>query len=140
MCDDIWGDVMFSFDNISDCVECFNEMVLGLLDILAPLKTLRVCHQSFPWLCSAFLTQARRLCDIAHRRALKSRSHSNWSLYRSHRNKVNSVLRSAKAKYFENLSSMLIVVALRDFGVVSNVSLGVLDLLNYPVISHCRRI
>ena len=81
MCDDIWDDVMSSFDNISDCVECFNEIVLRLLDILVPLKTLRVRHQSCPWLSNASLTQARRLRDIAHRRALKSRSHSDWSLY-----------------------------------------------------------
>ena len=64
MRDDIWDDVMPSFDNISDCVECFNEIVLGLLDILVPLKTLRVHHQSCPWLSSASLTQARRLDDI----------------------------------------------------------------------------
>ena len=107
MCDDIWDDFMSSFDNISDWVECFNEIVLGLLDIIVPLKTLRVCHQSCPWLSSASLTQARHLHDIGHCRALKSRSHSDWSLYRFHRNKVNSMLRSAKAKYFENLSSML---------------------------------
>jgi len=108
MCDDIWDDVMSSFDNISDCVECFNEIVLGLLDMLClvPLKKLRVRHQNCPWLSSASLTEARHLHDIAHRRALKSKSHSDcsWSLYRFHRNKVNSMLRSAK--YFENLSSV----------------------------------
>ena len=67
MCNDIWDDVIY--DNISDCVECFNEIVLGLLDTLVPLKTLRVHHQSCPWLSSASLTQARCLRDIAHRRA-----------------------------------------------------------------------
>jgi len=48
MCDDIWDDVMSSFDNISDCVECFNQIVFGLLDILVPLKRLRVRQQSSP--------------------------------------------------------------------------------------------
>ena len=25
MCDDIWGDVLSGFDNLSDCLECFNQ-------------------------------------------------------------------------------------------------------------------
>ena len=104
MCDDIWDDVLSSFDNISDCVECF---ISGLLDLLVPLKKLRVRQRDCPWLSSYSLTRARRLRDVAHRKALKSNSTSDWSLYRSLRNKVNVMLCSAKSKYFNDLSSSL---------------------------------
>jgi len=107
MCDDIWDDVLSKFDNLSDCLECFNLIITGLLDLLVPLKKLRVHQQDCPWLSDASLTRAHRLRDIAHIRTLKSRSLSDWSLYRSLRNKVNSMLRSAKTKYFENLLSSL---------------------------------
>ena len=33
MCDDIWDDVLYRFDNFSDCLECFNlynnELAIG---------------------------------------------------------------------------------------------------------------
>ena len=45
--------------------------------------------------------------DVAHRKALKSNSVSDWSSYRTLRNKVNSMLRSAKSLYFNKLSSSL---------------------------------
>ena len=107
MCDDIWDDVLSKFDNLSDCLECFNLIINGLLYKLVPLKNLRVRQRDCPWLSNASLTKARRLRDIAHRKALKSGSLSDWSSYKSLRNRVNSMLRSAKAKYFENLSSSL---------------------------------
>ena len=61
MCDDIWDDVLSRFDNISDCVECFNLIINGLLDLLVPLKKLRVRQKDFPWLFSPSLTRARHL-------------------------------------------------------------------------------
>ena len=31
MCDDIWDDVVSRFDNLSDCLECFNLIVNRLV-------------------------------------------------------------------------------------------------------------
>ena len=107
MCDDIWDDVLSRFDNISDCVECFNLIINDLLDLLVPLKKLRVRQKDCPWLSSPSLTRARRLRDVVHRKALKSNSASDWSSYRTLRNKVNSILRSAKSLYFNKLLSSL---------------------------------
>ena len=81
MHDDIWDDVLSRFDNLSDCLECFNLIVNRLLDLLVPFTKLRVCQQDCPWLSSASLTKACRLCDIAHCKALRSGSASGWSLY-----------------------------------------------------------
>ena len=82
-------------------------MMAGLLDLLVPLKKLRVRQQEYPWLSNGSLASARRLRDIAHRRALKSGSASDWSSYRALHNKVNAMLKSAKAAYFYDLSSSL---------------------------------
>ena len=106
-CDDIWDEVFSVFDDITDCLECFNLIMAGLLDLLVPLKKLRVRQQECPWLSNGSLASARRLCDIAHRRALRSGSASDWSSYRALRNKVNAMLKSAKAAYFYDLSSSL---------------------------------
>ena len=103
MYDDIWDDVLSRFDNISDCLECFNPIVNRLLEF----TKLRVRQQDCPWLSSASLTKACRLCDIAHCKALRSGSASDWSLYRSLHDKANFMLRSAKVRHFSDLSSSL---------------------------------
>ena len=64
-CDDIWDEVFFSFDDVSDCLECFNLIMTGLLDLLAPLKKLRVRRQECPWPSNASLSTARHLRDVA---------------------------------------------------------------------------
>ena len=104
-CDDIWDSVLSSFDDISECLECFNLIMNGLLDLLVPLKKLRVRQWECPWLSNGSIAKARRLRDVAHRRALKSGSASDWSSYRILRNRVNSMLRSAKSEYFGGLAA-----------------------------------
>ena len=106
-CDDIWDDVFSQFDDPSDCLECFNLIMNELLDCLVPLKTLRVKRQDFPWLLSSSLTRACQLRDIAHCRALKSGSATDWSSYRALCNKTTCMLRSAKTAYFNGLVSSL---------------------------------
>ena len=49
----------------------------GLLDLLVPLKKLRVRQWECPWLSNGSLARARRLRDFAHRWALKSGSASD---------------------------------------------------------------
>ena len=106
-CDDIWDDVLSKFDDPSDTLECFNLIMNGLLDLLVPRKTLRVRNKDCPWLSSASLVKICCLRDIAHRKALKSGSALDWSSYRTLRNKATSMMRSAKATYFNNLASSL---------------------------------
>jgi len=64
-------------------------------------------RQECPWPSNASLSAARRLHNVAHRRALKSGSSSDWALYRKLRNKANTMLQLAKAEYFSDLASSL---------------------------------
>ena len=64
----------------------------GLLDLLVPLKKLRICQWKCPWLSNGSLAKARHLCDVAHHRALKSGSAFDWSSYRALCIRVNSML------------------------------------------------
>ena len=98
---------MSKFDDLSDSLECFNLIMNELLDLLIPRKTLRVHNKNCPWLSTASLVRIHRLRDIAHRKALKSGSASDWLSYRTLRNKATSRLQSAKATNFHNLASSL---------------------------------
>ena len=82
------------FDDISECLECFNLIMNGLLDLLVPLKKLIefISGSAFNWLSNGSLTKGHHLCDVAHCRALKSGCASDWSSYRVLHNKVNFIL------------------------------------------------
>ena len=83
-------------DDISECLECFNLIMNGLLDLLVPLKKLIefISGNALNWLSNGSLAKAHHLCDVyvAHCRALKSGSASDWSSYRILHNKVNFML------------------------------------------------
>ena len=51
-----------------------------------------VFHHALAWLSNGSIASARHLRDVAHRKALKSGSASDWSSYRQLRNKVNAML------------------------------------------------
>ena len=54
---------------VSDCLECFNLIMTGLLDLLVPLKKLRVRQQECPWLSNGSLASSCCTRDIAHYKA-----------------------------------------------------------------------
>ena len=63
--------------------------------------------------------------DVAHYRALKSGSTSDWASYRRLCNKVNTMLLSAKAEYFSNIVSSLIGLIWKHFQSLSKYSRSV---------------
>jgi len=82
----------------------FNLILTGLLDLLAPLFLLKVRQQECPWLSNVSLSTARCLLDVAHHRALKSGSTTDWASYRK---LLNTMLRSAKEEHFSGPASSL---------------------------------
>ena len=58
------------------CLKCFNLIVNGLLDLLVPLKKLRVHQCECPWLSNGSLAKACCLHDVHQRRALNCGSAS----------------------------------------------------------------
>ena len=94
--DSSWNDV-FSFSDVDDCVLCFTLVLQGLLDILVPLRHLRIREgRRNPWLVSQEIGSAKYLRDRLYKRALHSGSSGDWSAFRQSHNRYTSLLRSAK--------------------------------------------
>ena len=102
--DDSWS-VVFYVDDINVCTEAFTIVLKYFLDVLVPLRRLRVKRTSAPWNHSREIISARRQRDWLHCQALKSGDPSVWSSYRRCRNKVTAMTRSAKRQYISNLAS-----------------------------------
>ena len=86
---------------------CFHLMmlmvplnVLLLLDVLLPLRRVRIKQHNNPWVANGRVINARRLRDKLYHQALSSGFPEDWQLFRRARNKVNRLLKSAKLQYF----------------------------------------
>ena len=75
--DDVWNDVL-SFDNIDDSVECFTTVLQGLLDVLLPLRRIRIKQHTIPWVATSRVVAVRRHRDKLYRRALSSGTPKHW--------------------------------------------------------------
>ena len=84
---DIWESVL-SIDNIDDCVNCFNSILVGLLDLICPYKWYRIRASCPPWSRSPEVRNIQKLRDKAHHQALKRGSPTHWCEYRKLRNKA----------------------------------------------------
>ena len=102
--DDAWNDV-FSFDNVSDTVECFTAVLQGVMDLLIPTHKIRIKQHLSPWAASPDILTARHARDKLHRQALCTGDPVIWQQYRCARNKVNKLLRNAKHTYLSQLVS-----------------------------------
>jgi len=102
--DETWKDV-FSFDNVSDTVECFTAMLQSLMDLLIPLHKIRVKQHVTPWAATTNVISARRARDKLHHHALRTGDPDIWQQYRCARNRANKLLRNAKHNYLSQLAS-----------------------------------
>ena len=78
-----------------------------ILDIMIPLKKMRVKRTCSPWIHDADITVVRHQRDWLHCKALKSGIPEDWARYRKCRNKVTTLTRSAKQRYLSTLASNL---------------------------------
>ena len=79
----------------------FNLKLNGILDRLAPVKTIQVRKNYAPWLSPA-TKQLMNDRDIAQNRASVTNLTKDWEHYRQLRNQVNKNLKSEKCLWRAN--------------------------------------
>ena len=89
------------------CAKAFTLVMRHILDIMIPLKKMRIKRTCSPWSHDADITAVRHQRDWLHRKALKSGTSGDWARYRKCRNKVTALTRSAKQQYLSTLASNL---------------------------------
>jgi hypothetical protein len=93
----LWSDVEL-FDNIDSKVEFINKKCQFLLDIHAPLRTIRATRAPAPWLDDN-ITYLLKCRDAAGRVLRKNRTQVNMEKYKSLRNKVKQLTTNSKLKF-----------------------------------------
>ena len=94
--------IMDMFEDPSDNNEVFNSLYTDILDQHAPLKKSQTRKHRAPWVdLEQWKMMVRRNC--LHRRFLKTRFPIDFEIYRSFRNRVTLLQKTAKRSYLHNL-------------------------------------
>ena len=104
-CLEIWSDLA-SLTDIDSCVECFTEIIQRFLDMLCPVKRVRVANTRPAWLDYDEVKHARKMKKLAHNKALKLNDSVSWNAYRNARNFANMKIKTYKMKFLEDQSQV----------------------------------
>ncbi|KAK3912816.1 LINE-1 retrotransposable element ORF2 protein, partial [Frankliniella fusca] len=93
-----WSDMYYESD-IEIKLDCFNSIILGLLDKHAPIQTKKFKQPSAPWMTDDI---RKMLCyrNKLRKKCIRTRDQSDMDNFRSIRNKVKQCIRNAKVKYY----------------------------------------
>lgn len=89
----------YAASSIDDKISLFNKGIIGLFDVHAPVRTVRVRRPPSPWV-SEGVRMAMSKRNKAFRKYKRDRTEVNWSTYKRARNLCNKMARNAKRKYF----------------------------------------
>ena len=92
-----WWD-LYQTEDVNLAVELFSDKLTGILDRLAPVKTIQTRNKYVPWLSQETknLMQQR---DQAQGRAASSNSQEDWKQFKKLRNQVTSRLRVEESNW-----------------------------------------
>ena len=87
---------VYKFDNLDDALSVWYDITMPIINVHAPLRKKRVKHPKLPpWLTRDVITA------MAVRDRLKKEK--RFGDFKKQRNKVKSLVRSAKKSYFDKL-------------------------------------
>jgi hypothetical protein len=93
---------MDSVSDLNDTVNTWCNKFSEIVDKHAPIKTRRVkCTSKSPWI-TLELTELMRERDYHQKHAHKANSEYHWQQFRELRNQVNSQIKLAKSKYYQD--------------------------------------
>lgn len=96
-----WHNIV-SMTDINSKISFFNDMILYIFDKHAPVRTIRSKHKHLPWLTKEIMN-LRRERDRARRLFSRTKLERDYNRFKALRNKVKSMCRNAKLKYFHSL-------------------------------------
>ena len=95
-------DILEESDDINSAVENWDRLFSDVANFHAPIKKARIKGIQAPWMTSE-LRSAMRDRDYHHRKAVKTNSERQWSLYKKAKAFVNKQLKKCKADYYIDL-------------------------------------
>lgn len=96
-----WNNILYD-NNIDNKIKIFNELILFLFNIHAPIKQSRITKPRAPWL-TANLKIFMKQRDTALQKFKRTRNNNDWVNYKQLRNLTLTMVRRAKREYLDSL-------------------------------------
>ena len=98
-----WDSIVNGHDDVNFATSAFTNTFTETFNNCFPITTLNPKKKRIikPWITPAILTSVYQKNKL-YRQQLKNKSEGNRSMYRTYRNKLNTTIRLARKKYFEN--------------------------------------
>ena len=103
-----------NFENINDSYSNFTQKVMGVIDLVAPIKSRRIKQNSQQWL-DGEVAEKISVRDKLFKKLKKSGLHIDKEIYKIARYEVQKLI-SYKNKSFLKINSMILLLKLESFG------------------------
>ena len=118
--DGVTWDHILQTNNVEDKVNGFNLILNDLMDKHAPMKTVKVKHNSTPWMTRDILKLISKR-NRARKKHIKYKTEASYKYFRELRNRTKQAIRNAKIKYYHkvlnNSSSKTVWKGIRSLGI-----------------------
>ena len=94
-----WTGILSS-DNVESCLGEFNRLLRSVVDIVAPIREIRVKQKPNPWMNSHILAGIRRRDGLLSKFKRNRNDSSIYKEYSKVRNQVQRDIKTAKANFF----------------------------------------
>ena len=103
-----------NFENFNDAYSNFIQKVMGVIDLVAPIKSRRIKQSSQEWF-DGEIEEKISVSDKLFKKFKKSKLHSDKEIYKVARYEVQKLI-SYKNFFFLRIDSMILLVNLKSFG------------------------
>ena len=90
-----------NFENINDAYSNFTQKVMGVIDLVEPIKSRQIKQNSQEWF-DGEVAEKISVCDKLFKNFKKSKLHIDKEIYEIARYKVQKLISYQKKKFFEN--------------------------------------
>ena len=90
-----------NFEDINDAYSNFIQKVMGVIDLVAPIKSRRIKQNSQEWF-DGEVAEKISVCDKLFKKFKKSKLHIDREIYKVARYEVQKLISYKKKKFFEN--------------------------------------
>lgn len=96
---------VYAVDDIDEKIDIFNELLRSCIDRHAPLVRCKLTRPPAPWLQDVDIQNLQKRLDALRFIAHQTQLESDWSIYRSVRNKIKSAIKTAKHNFYRKALS-----------------------------------
>ena len=96
---------IYTFEDPNEQLSVFNSLILGCLNVHAPIKTCKMTRPPAPWMRDLKITTLQKEAKQLRVKAHRTENDEDWKEYRSTKNKLKKEIKSTKSRFYKKAFS-----------------------------------